>query len=68
MVKPNIITNFCDVFRYKEEMFVYFAEYNDIIYAARILDEEITQELNKVYGRVNLGAKPDYYKIKLCAS
>ena len=38
-----------DVFRHKEREYVYLIEYNDIIFAARILDQDESERLNTVY-------------------
>ena len=36
---------FGSIFRYREDFYVYFLETEDICYAAKILDEEITRQL-----------------------
>jgi len=38
-----------DVFRHKEREYVYLIEYNDIIFAARILSQEESQQLKNLY-------------------
>ena len=46
-----------DVFRYKEREYVYLIEYNDIIFAARILDENESEQLNTVYEKKKIRGK-----------
>jgi len=47
---PLIIT-FGDIFRYKEEDYVYLAQNSEIIYAAKILDEEKANQILKLEER-----------------
>lgn len=44
---PLIIT-FGDIFRYKEEEYVYLAQNGDTVYAAKILDKEKTDQVLKL--------------------
>ena len=43
-----------DVFRHKEREYVYLIEYNDIIFAARILDQDESEQLNTIYEKKKL--------------
>lgn len=44
-----LIVKFGDIFRYREEEYVYLAQNGEIIYAAKILDKEKTDKVLKLY-------------------
>lgn len=53
---PLIVT-FGDIFRHKEQEFVYLAQNGDVVYAAKILDEEKTNQILKLEKRRIRNAK-----------
>ena len=48
-----------DTFRYREKDYVYLVEYNDILYAARILDEKTSCKLNKLYEKKKMDGRTE---------
>ena len=53
-----------DIFRHKENEYVYLVEFQDIIYAARILPELLTQKLNSTYEKKCKGGETESRLLK----
>lgn len=49
--------NFGDTFRHREKEFVYLAQTADILYAALILNQEESEDLNRLQKRIKDGSK-----------
>lgn len=57
---------FGTAFRYREKDFVFLAKTENIVYAAQILDEELTHEVKKMYERVEKRRRDAHQELLYC--